>query len=399
LSRTDKVNLILTKPFVRDRFTWLAYFMLAYYAYFQASFGPFLPFLRGELNMNYTVAGLHTSAFAVGMIVAGLTGERLAGRLGRRRVFWGGGASMALGALMVVLGRHPMVTIASTLFMSITGSFLLVMIQATLSDKHGEWRAIPLTESNVAAGIAAGIAPLLVGQGQALGFGWRIAIYVGIASWVFAWLVARRFPVPESRQPVGSKSESYQPLPKAFWAYWLVVFFSVGIEWCMIVWAADYMEKVVGLTKEAAATSISLFFVAFVLGRAAGSRLTHTTDTSRLLLIAILIIAVGFPLFWLAALPLLNMIGLFLCGLGVANLYPLTLAITTRVGADQPNKASARTSMGSGVAMLVAPLILASAADQVGIQAAYGVVVVLLIAVWSVTLYANRLVMRPAGAV
>lgn len=32
--------------FVRDRFTWLAYIMLGYFAYLQAALGPALPFLR-----------------------------------------------------------------------------------------------------------------------------------------------------------------------------------------------------------------------------------------------------------------------------------------------------------------------------------------------------------------
>ncbi|MFN8531064.1 MAG: MFS transporter [Anaerolineae bacterium] len=93
------------QSFTRDRFTWLAYFLLAYFAVMQAALGPLMPFLRAELDLNYTTAALHVSAFALGMIVAGATGERLAHRMGRRRLFWLGGGGMALGALGLILAR------------------------------------------------------------------------------------------------------------------------------------------------------------------------------------------------------------------------------------------------------------------------------------------------------
>ena len=70
--------------FARDLFTWLAYLMLGYYAYLQASLGPLMPFLSTELSLNYTISGLHFSAYALGMTLAGLSGERAAQRWGRR---------------------------------------------------------------------------------------------------------------------------------------------------------------------------------------------------------------------------------------------------------------------------------------------------------------------------
>src|SRR5690349_1925410 len=95
----------MTSTFTRDRFTWLAYLMLAYYAYMQATLGTLMAFLRVELDVSYTVSGLHMSAFALGMMGAGLTSDRLAARLGRGAMFWGGGAGMAASALGITLGR------------------------------------------------------------------------------------------------------------------------------------------------------------------------------------------------------------------------------------------------------------------------------------------------------
>src|SRR5689334_20461983 len=90
------------KTIQHDRFTWLAYGMLGYYSYMQVSLGPSMPFLRAEHKLNYTEGSLHLSAFAIGMIVAGLVTDRLERRLGRYLVWWGGALGMGLGTLLLM---------------------------------------------------------------------------------------------------------------------------------------------------------------------------------------------------------------------------------------------------------------------------------------------------------
>ncbi|HEX2908922.1 MAG TPA: MFS transporter, partial [Phototrophicaceae bacterium] len=370
----------MNQPFVRNRFTWLAYFMLAYYSYLQASLGPMIPFLRAELNLNYALAGLHLSAFALGMFVAGSTGDRIVQRWGRTRVFWFSGTGMAVAALLMGFAQQAVLTIGSSFLMGAIGTLMLVIIQAALSDQYGERRAVALTESNVCASIGATLAPLLVGLGNTLGPGWRSVLFIGAAVGTLAWVTARRVSIPESQQSSSPTTQSRAPLSKAFWSYWVVLFLCVSIEWCVVFWAADYLEKIVGLTKDTAATASSLVFVAAVMGRAVFSRLTWHLPSSKLLLAAMAIVAVGFPIFWLSRTPALNLAGLFICGLGVSNLFPLSLSTATTIAAAQINRASSRISMGTGLALLITPQVLGLAADQVGIQNAYAMVLPLLAA-------------------
>ena len=58
-----------TITFHRDRFTWLAYLLLALYGYFINILGPLTPFLKDELGLSYTVSSLHFTAFAAGMLL------------------------------------------------------------------------------------------------------------------------------------------------------------------------------------------------------------------------------------------------------------------------------------------------------------------------------------------
>jgi len=386
--------------FVRDRFTWLGYITLGYYSYMQASLGPLIVFVRAELNLDYTQGGLHLSAFALGMITAGLFADRFARRFGRRLTFWGGGAGLALGGILLTLGQTPVVTIGGALVMGVIGSFTLVMVQAALADHHGARRAFALTEANVLASLTAALAPIAVGFGESSGIGWRLALYIGTACWLLMFFTSYRVPLPASPQSTpsyeGEKGEvsSRRKLPFAFWAYWLVVFLSVSVEWCMIFWAADFLEKIAGLSKDAAASTVSLFFIAAVIGRAVGSRLTRTTDSGRLLLIAGGIVLIGFPLFWLSRTPILNVAGLFICGLGIANLFPLTLSAASNVAAEQANTASARIALAAGTAILITPQLLGTIADSYGIQSAYAITVPIIIAVLVVTYFANRFARR-----
>ena len=83
--------------FPRDRLTWLAYALLAWFAYLQAAPGLVVPYLRDELDIGYTTGGLHVAAFATGSILAGIAATRLEARLGRRALLWGSALVMVAG--------------------------------------------------------------------------------------------------------------------------------------------------------------------------------------------------------------------------------------------------------------------------------------------------------------
>lgn len=378
--------------FVRDRFTWLAYLMLAFFSYTASTRGPLIPFLREELDLNYSVAGLHLSAFAIGMVIAGLTNATLTKRFGRAWLFWGGSGASCLFAIVFIMAQTPVLTIGSTFLQGLTSGWMLVTIQATLSDHHKEKRVIALTESNIAASAVAVLSPLAVGIFEDIGIGWRMAIVVGLIAWVLLALWGRDVKIPPTHQqnlPIG---QTPQPLPLMFWAYWIVIFLGAVIEWSIIFWGADFLEKNAGLEATTASTMMTVFFLAVVIGRVLGSRLARSVDLRVLLFGAYVLLMIGFVPFWLAPTAEISILGLFIAGLGVANTFPLALSTASGIVTPaQSDIASGRVSLGAGLAIFLGPQILGVVADGSSISAAYSIVAVVTVLVVGVVFWANRL--------
>ena len=77
--------------------------------------------------------------------------------------------------------------------------------------------------------------------------------------------------------------------------------------------------------------------------------------------------------------------------MGISNLWPLSIALTLGTVPEQTDAASARTALGAGMAILIAPFVLGWLADQVGIRGAYGIVALLLLLISGMIVVANRL--------
>lgn len=380
----------MARTFHRDRFTWLSYLSLAFYAYFLNALGPITPFLKEELQLTYTVSSLHFTAFAVGILLIGLGGHWFIQRIGRVRSLWIGMLGISLGTLLLLIGRNPIITIGASFLMGLIGSLILAIVPATLSEKHGELRVIALSEANMLSSIVATSAPLMVGWFAHLG-GWRWALGIVAFTPILLFLILGRGASSTGSSTAENLTRSSQPLPTLFWIYWVVIVLGVSVEFCMIFWSADYLEHVLGMLKADAAQALSLFLSAMILGRLIGSRLVERFSTSRVIAASILLAGIGFLIFWKAENILVGLIGLFLTGLGVANLYPLLLSLAIGAADGETVQASARTTLASGTAILALPLVLGRLADAVGIRSAYGLVILLLISVFLISQIAGRI--------
>ena len=374
-------------PFVRDRLTWLAYAMLAWFAYLQAAPGLIVPHLRDELHLSYSTGGLHVAAWAAGSVIAGVITAPLERRFGRRAVFWLAPAGMAAGVIVLTLGRIAPVTVGGLLLAGVCGGALLITIQATLADRHQERRAIALTESNVAAAVAYVVLIGALSLAAATGAGWRAALLVALVIPPVAFALNRSEAIAAPRPPAGDTTPAR--LPAAFWIAAAMMFCTTSAEWCVTGWGASFVKDAAHVSTDTGVSLMIGYFGGVVAGRTLGSRLARRHPPHRLLAVALAVTAAGFGVLWSAGSPGQALLGLALTGLGLGNLFPLALSFTVGLAPDRAQLASGRAVLATSAAVLIAPLTVGELADATSLTTAL-VVVPVALALAAVALTAAR---------
>lgn len=360
------------EAFARDRLTFLTYGMAIVFGFAVAAMGPAMPLLREDLGISRTVGGLHFTALAAGAVLAGVVVERFVQAWGRRVVFWVGGAGVAAGSLLIGVGWHPAVTLPGAVVAGCCGSAALVASQATLSDRHPNHRPVVLTEINTAMSVGTVTPALLVGALVAVNAGWRAAFVAPLAALALlvALLRAETFPPVVALESSGPRRR----LPAAYWLFWAAFIPSVGAEWCLGAWGADYLVDIAGTSEASASFLMTAFFGAMVIGRLVGGKVAQFITPLPLLLGTTLIGLSGVILFWASQTVFLVVGGLLISGLGISMQFPMLLSLALGTAPGHVDVAAARISIGAGGSVMVAPLVLGAIADQVGIRAAFGMV-------------------------
>ncbi len=353
----------------------LIYLILGIYAYLMNAPGPVIVYLRQQFNMNYTLASLHFSAFAAGMVLVGLFGGNLLRHISHWRAVALGCLGMGLGGLALTYGASPLITVSGLFLMGLVGTLILSTYPAILDEEMGQRSSVGIAEANGFSSILAAMAPLAVGFAAAKMASWRPAVLIGVVFatglgiWLFFFTNSKKQAGTEPSSPRGKPN-----LPKKFWGYWLAQVLSVSIEFCTIYWSAEYLVKAFALDQALAAQLVSLFLIGMVFGRFAGGNLIQRHQPHKVLAGTILVGILGFGLYWLQKNAIVALIGLFFLGVGVSMLYPAILSLELAVAGEHKNLAGSRATLASGLAILLLPFALARLADRIGIQSAFGII-------------------------
>jgi predicted MFS family arabinose efflux permease len=358
------------RSLVRDRLTWLGYISLSAYAFCLYALGPVTSFLRQELHLSYTLTSWHSALWALAAVATGLSFDALTRRLGRWLVLWLAAATLVVGVLLFEVGHSVAVTLPAAAVLGLGGTFLGAASVTALSDRHGPASEQALVEANVGASITAVAVPALLGLLAATAAGWRAGLLLPALTVVALWALLRRVPLPAPAPAAAAPGR----LSGAFWRLCVLVALAVAVEFCIVFYGVPLLTARAGLSTAAAAAMMSLFFAGELAGRFAGSRLARRPGRAQVVIGVGLVVAMaGFLVLWWAPIAPLAGAALFVAGLGVANLYPLSIAMALAAGEGMTDRAMARTQVALGLAILVAPLLLGVLSDRLGVLRALAV--------------------------
>jgi fucose permease len=158
-----------------------------------------------------------------------------------------------------------------------------------------------------------------------------------------------------------------------------VVTAGIAVEFCLALWAADMLHQRAGLSRAAAAGSVTALVAGMAIGRVVGGRLALRLPVDLLMYAGAAVNAVGFALFWASPWGPAAVTGLLVCGLGLSVFFPLGLARAIAASDGRPDLATARAGLAAALASGAGPFVLGALADRVGIHAAMLVVPALLV--------------------
>jgi predicted MFS family arabinose efflux permease len=373
--------------------TRLIYCQFAVFGFFLYSFAPSVTLLRDDEHISNAIAGLHSTAYAVGIVIVGAFASRILAITGRDRGFWMFNWALVAGIVAYVAVPYLWVTLVGAAIAGAAGSGLITTASAALADRHGLGGPAAITEANGVSAAVGLIGPLIVGACVALGYGWRTALLIPIAVIALLFLLRRRFGPGLDASDVDTATAYRGPLGGQFWLSWMIVVFAVCIEFCMTLWSAQLLRDNDGFGKATAATGVTAIVAGLAVGRFFGVRLAVRYSVDALLACAFAVNAAGFALFWSSNTGWLAFAGLALSGLGMSLEYPLGLGRAIRaVGGSSAaaNSASAIVSLGTGVAIGIAPFVLGFLADVTTIRSAFLLVPAFIAAALGTLLIAHR---------
>ena len=192
--------------------------------------------------------------------------------------FGSGALGMSAGAVLLCLASAAWASIGSCAIMGALGGLVWIVVTAVLAELHGARRNVALSEASAVAYAFGITAPLVMSLCLSLDLGWRNAVLVGVAFGGMIVLWSGRTPLSDSAATSASGRPS---LPIAYWVYWCGLVMAVAFEFCILLWAPEYLEHIVGLSTASAAGAAALFG-AMLAGRAAGGGLLRRITAERL---------------------------------------------------------------------------------------------------------------------
>jgi FHS family glucose/mannose:H+ symporter-like MFS transporter len=295
--------------------------------------GPLLPTLSARWSLNYEQAGaLFTVQFLASTLAVAFSGLCIS-RWGFRFAIKAGLLAMAAGVAALPYGSR----ISGTLCIGLYGAGLGIAVPAEnllVAELHRLGRSAALNLLNFFWSIGAVICPFLVAAATRRG---QVPLLLaGFAGLLF--LVAFGIAAMPARvaEPHASRDRATENLPPIDWTSKSVLllaalfFLYVGAENSLGGWIASYAKTLGPWSLNLSLMSPSFFYSALMVGRWLASRLLRRVDEIRLARTGLLIACAGIACLLLSHALLGVFVGASVAGLGLAAIYPITVALLSQ---------------------------------------------------------------------
>lgn len=351
--------------------------------------GNLMPFLRELYGISYARAGLLLSLPSWGNLAAIFITGYLPTYIGRRKTVLLTAMWMAVGYLLVTFGVGgaallPLICLMIGVARGGNTNFSNTM----MSTLPGKKSAIGYNLLHGAFAVGAVLSPLaLIACTRANDNGWRLMTAGITVLCMIQVAVYCKMTLPAEHITGSIKTVDRSFLKnKSFWLGAAILFFYISTEYAIVNWLVTYFKDTGVLSAEVSQLMSSLLWVVMFIGRMIGAAIVGKVSRKILLVVD----GVGLLCFFLLVFfsrsqpPLV--IGIMGVGLFMATIYTTALALGTQ--SIKGNDLGVSTMIFTGsVGGIITPAVVGMVAEQAGIQAGMGVVVVVTVLLLTTILF------------
>jgi len=159
-----------------------------------------------------------------------------------------------------------------------------------------------------------------------------------------------------------------QRIPLLIWLIAVIGFCGMTGEGSMVDWSAIYMHTVVGRTKAFSALAVGSFATAMTIGRLFGDRLIDRIGKQTILFCSCFAAITGLSIALLFISAPVVLTGLFLVGLGLSNVVPVTYSTAGNIKGIEPAAGIAIASTIGYSGFFIGPPAIGYLADAYGLR-------------------------------
>lgn len=330
--------------------------------------GPLVPFLRGDLHLSYSQAGLLFSAQSVGSLVVLVLGGWLIAHVAPRVLLATGALAFALGLAGTGLAANFWWVLIGNVLIGAGMSFLDIVISTLCvnANREGKGRALNLLHFFFGAGAVAG--PLVALALGSLPGGWRwafglVALGPLVVGLVSPWLATP----PRPERPDGKRTSVYRQ-PFLWWGA-LALLVYCGVEWGVGAWFPSYWRMIPGAQGIDPAWATSAFWLTFALGRFVVGPWADQWGFQRFLVRSIGATLVVVALWVAFPQPGPSLVWILLFGFLIAGQYPTFVAMISHRFPGSAGQVTSLLSVFASLGTFFWPPAVGAWADARGIEA------------------------------
>ena len=369
-------------------------------------FGPAWPAMHTDFGLGVHIAGYLTPLFSLFTVISSLSASRLIRRFGTWRV---SAISTALTAVGLI-GYSFAPNLLTLILFAIPLGFGAGAIDAGLNNYVAiHYSATHMNFLHCFYGVGVSISPYLMSLALSakndwhIGYRWAGLIQMGITAVMFfsypLWKSAEKADLAAESAPVRDASLRELAAIPGVRAAWLAFFSSVSMEYLCSTWGSTFLVEEKGLSVDAAAGWLTLYFVGLMLGRFFAGLLARRLSSWQIMALGFGAVGVSLVLLFLPGPFWLSVAGLFLIGLGNGPTYPNLMHLTPgNFGADISGSVIGTQMAAAYLGSLALPFLYGAIVKAVGMRSfAYGLVILFVFLVWAVR-YLHRWVKKKQNA-